>query len=132
MKKFTVLLIFLLTITFSISAEILIFKSTHYSHQILQDNKWKDWTEWQPSDVKIDIDLDTDIVTVYSKTKQIYQIYDFVGETENQGNITVTYRFINQDDERGNMRLLLRKNGQSEIYFDFANIRYAYIVKRVN
>ena len=130
MKKLTLLLLLIVVTAVSASAQTLVFKATHYSQQFQKNGHWEEWSDWEPSSVKIDMNLDTDVVKVYSKRTQVYNIYEFVGESKDDGDTTITYRFIDQDGDKGNMRLLMRKSGRSEIYFDFANVRWAYIVLR--
>ena len=131
MKKLSLFLLFILVATITASAESLVFKSTHYSQQVLSNGKWDKWTKWEPCEVKIDIDLDTDRVTIYSNRTQVYKITDYVGKTENKGDVSVKYLFVDQDGDKGTLRLRIRKDGRSEIYIDFANIRWSYIVKRI-
>lgn len=131
MKKLSLILLFIIVASITASAENLVYNSTHYSQQYLADGKWGKWSDWESCNVKIDIDLDKDIVTIYSSRKQIYNITEFVGKTENEGDVTLKFLFIDQDGDKGTLRLLMRNNGRSEIYIDFANIRWAYIVKRV-
>ena len=60
-----------------------------------------------------------------------YDIYDGdweSGKMQGRG----TYKFYDQDLDFGNMRLMIRKNGQSQIYIDFSNISWAYDVIRTN
>ena len=83
--------------------------------------------------MNIVINLNNDVVTIYSPKTQIYSIYKYLGtKKDSDGDITMTYKFYDQDLDFGNMRLMIRKNGQSQIYIDFSNISWAYDVIRTN
>ena len=83
--------------------------------------------------MNIIINLNNDVVTIYSPKTQIYNIYKYIGtKKDSDGDITMTYKFYDQDLDFGNMRLMIRKNGQSQIYIDFSNISWAYDVIRTN
>ena len=131
MKKTIVLLLFAILSIVSLNAEVLKFKSTYYSQQLMEFGGWGNWSDWKSCNVKIDINLDTDVVKIYSQREQTYRVTKYVGETEDDGYKTHTFRFTDQDGDRGTMRLIQRDSGRSEIYIDFANIRWAYIVQRI-
>ena len=94
---------------------------------------WEDWSKWEDSDVQITMDLTTDIVTIYSKDKQVYQITDYVeSSTDSDGDDIVKLRFVDQDGDQGTMRLIERNSeNRSEIYIDFNNITWVYEVRRI-
>lgn len=77
------------------------------------------------------INLNTDIVTVYSPVTQIYKVTDYVGTYREGDSTVVEYRFIDQDGDKGTMHLVQKDSGTSFVYIRFANIQWAYIVKRV-
>ena len=129
MKKLSLLLLMILLTTITVSAENMIVKSIAFSMQKQENNKWGNWSEWEPSSLKIDIDLDKKIVKIYSSKTQVYNIVDFLGATEDNGDTTATFQFIDQDGDIGQLRMHERKNGRSEIYIDFDNVRWAYIVE---
>lgn len=76
------------------------------------------------------IDLTNDIVTVYSPNIQRYKVYA-VGNFYYESNAQVQeYKFIDQDGDSGTLKLVMRTTGRSEVYIQFANIIWAYIVVR--
>ena len=83
--------------------------------------------------MNIIINLNTDVVTIYSPRTQVYRIYEYSGTTrDSDGDVTATFYFYDQDNDRGTMRLVIRANGQSQLYIDFANVMWAYDVYRTN
>ena len=76
MKRLFLLL--LLTASIISSAQRYTFKSTAYAYKYVNEyGYWTDWTDWQSSNVKITIDTDTSVLSIYSKTPQVYYLKDF-------------------------------------------------------
>lgn len=132
MKKF-LLIIFLGLISFAASAQILEFRTTAYTQKQLNSyGTWSDWSPWQNSSMLIQMDLDKDIVVIYSPVTQRYKIIAYVGNyTDKDGEQSAEYKFIDQDGDRGTMKLMVRKSGRSEIYIMFRNIIWVYTVVRI-
>ena len=132
MKKLFIFILFIFNIV-AINAQILTFRTTGYYERQKYDWGWGNWSSKQASNMNIVINLNNDVVTIYSPTTQIYNIYKYIGtKKDSDGDITMTYKFYDQDLDFGNMRLMIRKNGQSQIYIDFSNISWAYDVIRTN
>lgn len=133
MKK----ILFTLVLLFSfitIQAQVYQYRTTEYAYQQTNSNgKWGEWSDWQDSDMLMIINYNTDIVTIYSPTTQRYQITKFIRKyTDNSGGQQVEFAFVDQDGDKGHMRLRIEKNGNSQVYIDFNNIRWCYNVKRTN
>ena len=132
MKKLFIFILFVFNIV-AINAQILKFRTTGYYERQKYDWGWENWSSKQASNMNIVINLNNDVVTIYTPKTQIYNIYKYIGtKKDSDGDITMTYKFYDQDLDFGNMRLMIRKNGQSQIYIDFSNISWAYDVIRTN
>lgn len=130
MRRF--LLVLLLTVVgLTASAETLRFRSQAYSQKTMASYGWTSWSSWESSDILITMDLNTDIVTIYSPRTQYYKIIDYSNQYYDGTTKCVDYRFYDQDGDRGTMTLAIKQNGQSEIYIRFANVQWAYIVVRI-
>ena len=129
MKKFLLLLCFF-AISLSVSAQsVLKLKASAYSYQLKNNyGSWEDWSDWESSNVPIVMDMETDRVTIYSSEIQKYDIYEYLGEEELEEGLMISWLFIDQDGDQGKMRLLVRDSGRMELYIDFNNVRWAYIV----
>lgn len=133
MKKF----LFTLALLFSfiaIQAQVYQYRTFQYAYQQTNSNgKWGEWSDWQDSDMLMIINFNTDIVTIYSPTTQRYQITKFIRNyTDNSGGKQVEFAFVDQDGDKGHMRLRIETNGNSQVYIDFNNIRWCYNVRRIN
>lgn len=114
------------------SAQVIEFQTTSFTEKHL--NSYGYWTGWSPlesSSMKLRLDLDEDEVIIYSPKKQIYQIVEYVGNyVDRDGDETLEYRFIDQDYNRGTLRLMQRRNGRSEVYILFNTVILCYSVIR--
>lgn len=132
MKKFLLFLVIAIT-SITASAEVINFRTTSYTHKENYGYGWTDWAPFAGSNMKITVNTNTDIVTIYSPRTQKYKIIDYLGvSTDRDGDETITLKFIDQDGDYGTMRLVTRRrSGKSEIYIDFANVMWVYSVVRL-
>lgn len=116
------------------SAQVLNFKTTAYASTTYNSyyQKWNKWSSWEDSDMLLTINLNNDRVTIYSPVTQLYVIYKHVGNYyDSDGDYNMVFKFIDQDSDYGTMRLLQRTSGASEIYVEFANVKWCYRVIRI-
>lgn len=133
MKKFIILTVLFLGIVISVNAQIQTYRTTGYYEKKLYSWGWSNWSSKQQSNMNIVVNMNTDVVTIYSPRTQVYRVYEYLGTTrDSDSDTTVSLKFIDQDNDRGTMRLVIRANGQSQIYIDFANVMWAYDVYRTN
>lgn len=131
MKKYlTILLMLVFT---SIQAETITYKTVGFAYKYINEyGVWTDWTQWYSSDMLMTIDFTNDIVKIYSPQTQTYAITKYVRNyTDNSGGKQVEFQFIDQDYDRGTMRLRVETNGNSQVYIEFSNIIWVYNVKRI-
>jgi hypothetical protein len=79
----------------------------------------------------ITINLDADVVKVYSPMTQIYRITKYVRTyKDDSGGTQIEYTFIDQDGDRGTLRLRKERNNNTQIYIEFADVMWVYNVVR--
>ena len=135
MKRLILLLVLMLGLT-TVKAEILWFKATHYAIKIAKINAygdyvWSDWTDWEKCSVYVKMNTDSDLVEIFSNKKQAYRL---VGEAEtpyDDSGKQVGFKVVDQDGDIGTLRLRIQNNGTSQIYIDFADVKWVYNVTRV-
>lgn len=130
MKRIFLILILALypVITF---AQTMWFRTTEYaSHYVNAYGYWTEWTDWQSSDMNVKMDLDNDIIVVYSPKTQIYKVVAAMDPPYDSSGQQVKFKVIDQDYDIGFVRLRIQNNGTSQIYIDFANIAWVYNVIR--
>lgn len=132
MKKY--LILFLMMFSFvSTYAQTQWYNTTAFAQAQVYDGRYY-WGEWERSNMLISIDITNDIIKVFSPVTQIYRVYG----TANNGNVyydkdggqNVKFYVIDQDYDKGEIRLRVERNGNSQIYIDFADIAWVYNVRR--
>ena len=137
MKKILTLILTLVmaACVFSSSAdEVIYMRATSFSSRQYdyQYGFWHAWNDWEPCDVRIDINLTRDMVVVHSAKLQVYSIYSVVEQSSDPyGGKYVKYGVVDEDNSIGYMRLRLQSDGTAQIYFDFSNIMFVYTVIRL-
>ena len=133
MKRFLLMLMMVFTVT-CVSAQIYTYRTTEFAYKTMNNyGRWNNWTDWESSNVLITINFTTDVVKIYSPKTQIYNITEFTRRfTDNSGGNQVEFKFIDQDYDRGTMRLRIERNGNSQLYVEFADIIWVYNVRRTN
>ena len=138
MKKILLTLVMMLTLSFVMpqeaQAQLQTYKTTAYAFKKTNANGiWSSWSDWQASNMVMTINFDNDVVKIYSPKTQTYRITEFVRNfTDSSGGKQVEFRFIDQDGDRGAMRLRIETNGNSQVYIEFSNIIWVYNVRRTN
>lgn len=105
------------------------YKAYQYSQKAYYDSYWDAWTQ---VNILISFNYTTDKITIYSKRIQVYSIYNYDIYYDNDGEKVLRFYFIDQDYDKGTLRLMVRPNGTSQIYVDFSNITWVYNVVKNN
>ena len=108
------------------------YETTSFSMKKVVKGEWTDWSEWEESGMIITMNLTKDVVEILSPKAQIYNI------TENKGlyfdqedGRNVNFSFVDQDGDKGTMRLRIEKNGNSQMYIEYANVMWVYNLIRI-
>jgi hypothetical protein len=134
MKKLilTFLLLFGLLSVSNISAQTYYYKTYQFAIKYKANNVWTNWSDWEKSDMLLTINLDDDVITVYSEKRQIYKVLEYMGNyTDESGGKQTKFYVIDQDGDLGYVRLRIEKNGNSQVYVDFGDICWVYNVRRI-
>ena len=134
MKKILLTLLLAICAT-TMFAEISFYKATSYAYKYVDSDtdEWVDWTDWIDCNVIIPISIDDDVIKVYSNEQQTYIITDYGDEeSDGQGGRMFSYKVVDQDGDRGNIRLRIEKGGNLQLYVDFANVMWVYNITSIN
>lgn len=131
MKRFLMIFALLLSIV-AANAQVQYYRSTAYAQSNVYNGRYV-WSDWQSSNMTITINLNTDMITIYSPRTQIYRVVS-AGDAYNDSNggRQVSFKVIDQDGDRGTIRLRIESNGNSQIYVDFSNVAWVYNVVRTS
>lgn len=132
MKKYLIILFITLLNVLNVNAQTYYYRTTGFAIKYKTVQGWGNWSDWQSSNMKVKIDLDDDIVVIYSDKLQVYRVIEDLGSyTDESGGRQQKFRVIDQDDDYGTLRLRIEKNGNSQIYIDFADVGWVYNVVRI-
>lgn len=134
MKKFLFILMLMLSFVFtSANAQVQYYRTTAYAEARVYNGTYV-WSDWQKSDMTLVINLNTDVITIYSPRIQIYRVYGTANNgnayTDSSGGTNIKFYVIDQDGDRGEVRLRIERNGNSQIYVDFNNVAFVWNVVR--
>ena len=134
MKKFLIVLILSIIGFISIDAQTQWYRANTYAYKYINNyGHWTNWSDWISCSVNIKFDIDNDIIVIYSNKTQIYAIFDGGQQyTDSDGGSQIRFDVIDQDYDKGTVRLRIERNGNSQIYIDFANVSWVYNVRRIS
>ena len=128
MKKRLFILLVGLVISLTTLAQTVWFTAFQFAYR---ETDWSSWSPWQTCNIDVKFDYDADQIIIYSRVTQVYQVYTYDGEqTDYDGGEQVQFGVIDQDNDRGKIRLRVERNGNSQIYVDFLNVHWVYNVRR--
>lgn len=128
MKRLVSVILFFFSICCYAEDNIRYYETTSFSIKKVVNGEWTDWSEWEESGMIITMNLTKDVVEILSPKAQIYNI------TENKGlyfdqedGRNVNFSFVDQDGDKGTMRLRIEKNGNSQMYIEYAKDRKSVV-----
>ena len=114
--------------TSAMQAQVKQYKATSYAYKYVTSyGYWTDWSDWINCNISVVMNLNTDRIFIYSKKTQIYVVV--VAEDaykDASGGYQVPFKVIDQDGDRGTLRLRVDPSGTIQLYVDFADIRWVY------
>lgn len=129
---FLTALFLLLSLTAS-AQNVLKFRTTDFSFKIKKEGIWGSWSSWESASMLVVVNLDSERITVYSKSVQQYDILDMEDKgIDSDGDRTFKFGCVDQDGDRCSVRVLIRKSGTKQLYVDFADIMWVYNMQNVN
>lgn len=115
------------TCSFVNSQNVAWFRTTELAIKV----KGYDWSDWTRAEMNVKFDIDNDIIIIFSDKTQIYKITGFNQAPYDARGSQIAYSVIDQDYDRGQIRLRIENNGNSQIYVDFSDISWVYNVYRI-
>lgn len=116
----------------SSNAQVQYYKTTAFAEAKIYNGTYY-WSDWQSSNLVMTFNLNTDVITIYSPKTQVYKVYKTGNAyTDSKGGRQVTFYVIDQDSDKGTVRLRIEKNGNSQVYIDFSNVGWVYSVIRTS
>lgn len=103
------------------------YKATDLAIKTYEYGRWSDWSDWERVDILVVINMDKDVITIYSKSTQEYDIIEYLGEeNDRDGGSSVKFLCVNEDGSRCHVRIRMQKDGQRQLYVDFSDVMFVY------
>lgn len=108
------------------------YETTSFSMKRVVNGEWTDWSEWEESGMIITLNMTKDVIEILSPKAQIYNITEH-GDCyiDQDGGRNVNFSFVDQEGYKGVIRLRIEKNGNSQMYVEYANIMWVYNLIRI-
>lgn len=130
MKRILIVIMFGLFCVGAVQAQTQWFKATEFAVRVVDNGRWTKWSDWESIDINIKFDLSNDLIIIYSQETQIYKVLEQVKSPYDSNGTQVKFRVLDQDYDKGFLRLRVENNGNSQIYVDYADISWVYNVVR--
>lgn len=130
MKRILIVIMFGLFCVGAVQAQTQWFKATELAIKVVNNGNWTKWSDWESVDINIKFDLSNDLIIIYSQEIQIYKVLDQVKSPYDSNGTQVKFKVLDQDYDKGFLRLRVENNGNSQIYVDYADISWVYNVIR--
>lgn len=129
MKKLLLLLLMFISIPL-VAQNSMRLQAEYFCFRQHTEWGWDDWSEWQPCDIAISMDLQRDLVVIYSKTRQSYKIVEDLGYSYEDGGKIYKTICLDEDGQRCRFDMVNIKN-QVHIYIRYSDAEIGYIIKRL-
>lgn len=130
MKRILIIIMFGLFCVGAVQAQTQWFKATEFAVKVVDNGIWTKWSDWESVDINIKFDLSNDLIIIYSQETQIYKVLEQVKSPYDSNGTQVKFKVLDQDYDKGFLRLRVENNGNSQIYVDYADISWVYNVIR--
>lgn len=129
MKKFILACLFLTALISSSFAQSYKYYSTEFAYKVKNDyGTWSEWSDWVSSHCLITINLDRNVINIYSDEPQEYDIYDYDDSfiDDRDGGQSLTLKCVDRDALRCQIRLRVQTNSQLQLYVDYNDVMFVY------
>ena len=128
MKKFLLLLFaFLVTTTGDLFAQTYKYHTTDYSFKAVnQYGQWLDWSDWETYRCLVTINIDKDIITIYSDTPEEYNIVNYLGVSYDESSKITTYLTVDNIGDKCYVKLRSLNTGELQLYVEYSAAIFVY------
>ena len=128
----SILVFLFVTIAVAASAQVVNLRTIKFYTSEKTSYGWTNWSNPEYSNMLVQIDFANDLVYIESPIRQLYKIVTITKQGyDNDCNYITEFRFYDQDGDMGTMRIVGRRDGRSQIYIIFGNVRWCYDVVKL-
>ena len=111
----------------NMNAQVNYYQAKQFAIKYVNNGVWTDWSDWEDSNVMLSIDEENDLIKVYTENRQTYVVVKHNGSyTDSSGGKQIEFGVVDQDGDKGKVRLRLEKNGNAQLYVEFKDIMWVY------
>lgn len=128
---FTLLALMLFT-GIDANAQVYKFRTTDFASRSLENGVWTEWSDWASSDVLVVINLDRDVIDIYSPDHQEFNVYDYADELQedSDGSSHLELKCVDIDGIRCTLRVRWQADGVVQLYVHYSNLSYVYCLEQ--
>lgn len=124
---FMLLLAFIPMIKMNAQAYTFVTKSFAIKYYEYSTRSWGQWSKWQLCEANGVINIPRTTVVIYTQKIQRYTIVEYKGAYyDSEGCETIEMSVIDQDGDKGTIRMRQEHNGNVQLYVDFADVSWVY------
>lgn len=121
----------MLTLSIASFAETYLYQTTKFAYAQVVNGTYY-WGDWQQSSLNIMIDTDDGYIAINSPQRQLYKIHGYDNTTsDNQGGEYIKFYVIDNEGDKGTIRVRKDYNGKLQLYVDFNNVAWVYSMYQV-
>ena len=126
MKRLISVILFFFSMCCYAGDSIRYYAATSFSYKKVVNGEWTD------SGMIITLNMTKDVIEILSPKAQIYNITEYNDfYIDKDGGRTAKFSFVDQEGYKGVIRLRIEKNGNSQMYVEYANIMWVYNLIRI-
>jgi hypothetical protein len=128
MKKLILAMFMVFAASASVNAQSYVYQARQFAMKTMNSyGTWNPWSDWERSVVRITIDTGIDVIYIHTEMKQVYVITQDIGSyVDNYGGKQRAFSVVDQDGDKGTIRLRIEKNGNVQLYVEFSDIIWVY------
>ncbi len=128
----SVLLLMALCVSVMVSAEVYKYQATSLSSKSFNEygGYWSKWSEWEDCNILVVLNSSAERINIYSSVTQEYDIYDVLDMSyDDDGGKTTTFKCIDANGLRCDVRLRVQSDGQVQLYVDYSDFMFVYNIE---
>lgn len=126
-KRIFITLVAALAFVAGIGAQTHKFYATGFKFKIIEkDGEWSEWSEWEKTHCLVSISLDRNVISIYSRVMQEFDIYEELDVKESKKGETYVYKAVDHDGIRCQIFFIFMNDGGTYLCIRYLDAVYMY------